>query len=362
MGIFYIIFAIISSLGFLEVISNAGYLEDDRLIIKHQKFQKIFYIVACSLLFVMAILRSEYWGTDTASYKTYYFDYYGFVTLKELFAQIITRDIGFDLLGKFIRIFTNEYWAWRAAISSLGLILYFIVIYKDSSYPTLSLLFIYSAICSYSFFILRMGIALAICFVAKFFYKKGNVKRAVLLIFLATTFHKSSIFAFYPMLAMKIIERKKFTLKKVIMQMVLLTGAFAIFVPVMAMLYQRGLYTTDNDFQGDGMLILLIGIFIVIGWIINSQGLREINNIAIDFNFALVAIMMQIGALFLGILYRAGFYFSDSLSLLLPNIIASKKKVSARVLLYFIYLIGCLLWFTLFDGMLTHGPFLIHQF
>lgn len=330
---------------------------------KSSKRNCILFICYFIMMF-LCIARYEYWGVDTDQYENGYFNLVEQLDYLDFFRWelILVTDVGFDILTKFIHDITDDYWCYRAILSSIVTTLYFYILKKDAKYVAVGALLLYCINMFYTFFILRESVALGFSFIAFYYFKERRTKLAVFIQLLAMTFHKSAVFVFLPMIVTALNNNKKLSTIKTVFICILTGAIFFVMTPFLQAIYKGGLMSgDDNSGSGLGMFVLLAGVYTLIGiagyiykTFKNSQMTRE-------YNYSLFAVFMQIGAFFYSTLVRAGIYFLSGLALLIPEMIGRQPSWVRRLAIYMVFSIFAIAYFLFLSGE-AYSTFEMHKF
>ena len=148
-----------------------------------KKIENFFYCIASIQLFLLVALRNNSVGTDTYRYCEYFegIRFFGY-----------TKEFGYGFLMKGINFFSSDYRVFLFITAALSIIPICIFIYKTSSNAFISLLIYISFFYNFSFSGIRQSIALSFLVGAVSVYF-NKPKLSLILIFIATSFHYSSM-------------------------------------------------------------------------------------------------------------------------------------------------------------------------
>jgi len=204
----YISMAVISILPAIlySVINQKRVLYDETVLKQKKKIKTflIYYLAFCSFipLFLVSAFRWDV-GTDFKNYLSNY---------QNVIHGGNTRfEIGYNFFLEFLALF-QAHPIWVFILTSLVFnILVFIIIYKYSPIPSLSILILLgSNIYFFSMTGIRQAIAVAICFFSiQFIFKKQPIK-FIFSVIIATIFHKSALIA----LPLYLIVARRYTVKQ----------------------------------------------------------------------------------------------------------------------------------------------------
>lgn len=334
------------------------------LIAKRVKNNKLLYnIVVFSIFLILVLfagLRDRSVGTDTGNY-IYYFQLDK--TMNEgIFESTNSLEIGYDVLQKTARIFSDEYWILLTFIAIITVFFYFKTILVLSKNYAVSI-FVFISLATYLFFFngARQGIAAAIFSFAIVAVVNKDYKRYYLWIAVAFLFHKSVLVTlpFYYLL------RKKYSLKNLAILLFSLLLVVSFFSQILALLpdqmslkYSRYLGTDDTGGKLLTVFYALILLFFIFMRPYISRTQKDIYDIYLNMAtiFTLIYITISILGLDVSIL-RLSLYFSLGSILIWPIIFkAITKKI--RLLLILFFTIGHLFFFYTYIGKIADlSPF-----
>lgn len=298
--------------------------------ISKKKINNIFvYVTVAAFLILIVGLRSINIGTDTIAYidlnhyisnniqslgqllsDWYINTYLGYESGYLIYCYLLTK------LGVSENIFI--------LISALiALIPVMVLIYKKSDFPFLSLLFfVVFGMYSYSFNVLRQYLAIGLISIAYILFdKKGKKHISIFLIITAATIHVSAIVGLllFSPLFVKSVTPTKLLLSYLLLILFLAAGSGM--VDNLFSHFTKYKFTIQNGQKHYSTIVVLLLIYAYI--IIKQNGRFEDKdkNYIILFYLYLV---MQVAALFAGILSRMSLYFYIGIVIGLPNIILKK--------------------------------------
>ena len=262
-------------------------------------------------------IRGENVGLDMGNYNEFFVS-----TLNNNWNHLFLYynfEIGFKIYTKLITLFTDNFriYIFITALISITGIYYYI---KENSKNYFSSIFIFVTFnyYIYLFCTLRQAMAVSILLLAYNFLKKNNNIKFLLLVILATFFHKTAIVFLVLFLAKKI----PYNIKLITIYIVSCLLLFIFKVPLINfftnLLYSQ--YIDYGDMSGSGytMIIFLFAIVIAICYIFRFKG-KENNKMLIY--MLLLSIPFQILSTEQGLVARIVLYFTHSLIILLPNFI-----------------------------------------
>lgn len=324
LGIYIILLISVLISIFLEI--NYSNLQINEININ---IKKISFFVCFFVILIIGVLRSENLGVDVDNYKIY-FDFYSSVGVK-YFASNYKYDIGFVLLNKFIRIFTDNFRIFENVVFLICHCIFSYIIYKRSDYPALSfLIYIGLGFLGFNLCILRQAIAYSICFLSFDYLKNDKMIKYLMLVILALSFHKTAIF----FIISYFISREKYNNLSLIKKIVLiaLSTLTAIFLlPKLYIFYANDYSDISISGQGYKLLLLYILLSLILKVVLNINE-KNINNK--DYEVSFGSIYFQIVSLKFSVFTRVANYYSLLFTISIPNIINSSKY---KKLLCFIF-------------------------
>lgn len=155
------------------------------------KLKKFFINISVLQLFLLLALRSKSVGVDANGYLSN-FNFVKSSSFQELLQHRF--EIGYKLLTKFISILTEKDQVFLSIIAGLSIIPVGRFIYKYSKKPFLS----FAIYISFNFYMftfsgLRQSIAFSIIYLSYDYIKQRKPLKFLLMVLLATSFHKSAI-------------------------------------------------------------------------------------------------------------------------------------------------------------------------
>lgn len=243
-----------------------------------------------------------------------------------LFVNVLNYERGYILLNKFLSLFSTDQQFFIAANVFIALLPMFYIIYKESHSPALSTV-IFMGLPSFMMLFsgARQTIAICICFVALYFVKNKKLIPFLVTVLFATTFHSSAwIFVIaYPLYYLKMSR----SLRKL---------SFAILPVVYFLRYPlfhlfSVLFKDNATVDNNGAKTLFIVFSLV--YIFCSMFSDEREETAGLKNLFFVACCIQGLGGVNSLVMRVGYYFMNSLILLLPLIIHNlSNKTNARII------------------------------
>lgn len=223
-----IVIFFILALGFLIPKKQITFVIADK---KSRKFgiksiyRKEYIIIISIILILQSGLRHWSVGLDTMNYNFMFERAMEmswneiFESFKHLYQPGDNRDPGYNLFQKFIQLFTSNFQVYLILVAVIFFAAFGHFIYKNSSRISDAMMaFLIYSILFYSFFSItgiRQTLATAIALVSYEYIKKRKLLFFLILIFLASTIHKS-VLIFLPFYFAPMIKNVKFFYKTVL--------------------------------------------------------------------------------------------------------------------------------------------------
>lgn len=320
--------------------------------------KSLYVMLPVLLILLLGIFRETSVGYDSEVYRIYYWDRIDTYSWRELLTDF-SMDNGFYLLLKVIAVFTDDWWLCRAVIFVITFGMYYRGIEKDTPYPSMSLLiFCGLSILTLSFSILRQAIAGAICLYSYRQCQKGSLTRGILLILIASTFHK---LAFMCLLipVIFIFLKKKISGLKLIVLSILSMLVFAVLIPIVSSMYADGLYENSTYSEGGfGKLFFIIVVIIYVIYLHHRTIKKALPEDAM-FNISCCSLFVQLGALQWGLLTRCVSIFSVFWCMLIPQLI---NKLPPKERLLHFGIVAILFGFMFFYQINDVDLYIFHHF
>lgn len=173
-----------------------------------ERLKKGIFDFCCLILILVSMSKSAATSFDTNNYVNYFINDAGSIT--NFHFLWYGWEPGYVLLNSFVKTFTSNYHIFFGILTSIVLLLYRAIIFRYSKHIFLSL-FTYVA-CFYflnEIIILRFGLASAIVFFNVHNIVQGKLKKATLIVILATMFHYTALVALIPVLLYRRTVSKK---------------------------------------------------------------------------------------------------------------------------------------------------------
>lgn len=305
---------------------------------KNDKYLILIFI----LLTLFLALKSENVGVDADSYKKIFYD-----IAKFPFSKVYLYDryeIGYKYLCKIFSLIWNNYQFFLFGISFLEMAGFYCFIKKYSkNYVFSLLLFITFETYTLTFGILRQAIALSISLLAFNFLDKRKPIKFILLVLLASLFHKTAaIFLLaYPFLFIKV-NKKVIVIFTFIVIFTLLFGNDIVNF-IMNYIY-RPSTSTFNSGYGYKMIVLLYSICIFI--YIHFENLKKT-----DTSSNVLLLMLMLGNVIqcLAPTYkntgRLVIYFFPFIDVLIPNTLEIIKNNRIKLILEILMIVSLSIFF-----------------
>lgn len=300
---------------------------------KFKNADKLFLSIAFFQLFLFLALRDKNVGTDLKNYIPFFWNT---SVLPWSDISVINFEIGFKIYNMIIStIFGYKvqiFLAITAFICLIGVINY---IKKNSKNYLLSI-FIYITFNFYIFTFsgLRQAIAMSILMLSFEFVKKRKFVKFLLMVILASLFHKSALI----FLVVYFIANVKINKKYIVYATSIAAILFIFKSFIVDIMINLGGYSVYADVAGgDGYTLLFTFIIMFIFSMLSYKNVDKEN--AIWYNCLLIAIYIQILATANASISRLVNYFSIVIIVLLPNVIESIPSKSKRILIKMLVII-----------------------
>ena len=330
------------------------------LIAKKAKNNKILYRSVIFFIFLLLVLfaglRDRSVGTDTNNYIGYFQS--DRVVNESLLESKSSLEIGYEILQKTARIFSDDYWILLTFIAITVVFFYFKTILILSENHAVSI-FVFITLATYLFFFngARQGIAAAIFSFAIVAVVNKDYKKYYLWVAVAFLFHKSVLVTlpFYYLL------RKKYSLKNLAILLLSLFLMVSLFGQILLLFPEQIIsrYGEYIDRGSEGGLLLTIFHIIILSYFIFmrqyiSRSQKGIYDIYLNMTTIFTLIFVIVSMLGLDVnLLRLSLYFSLGSILIWPIIFKTmRKKLKPLVMLFFI--IGHLMFFYIYIGKMSN--------
>lgn len=329
--------------------------------LKRNSLKSNFYVVFFSILTLILFqsLRKSTIGIDVVTYLNF-FERLSTENIENFQDEYYSLEVGYLYFNKFIGLLTSDNQLFLGVISAAIFLPIGYVIYKNSVNVYLSIIALVTlGIFNFSFSGLRQSIAIGLVFLSYEFIKKRKLLWFILIVLLASSFHKSALvfLAAYPLYSLKI-KKKHFLIVLVLIAVIFSLKSFLLrfFISTAfekydnsELLVETGAYT---------MFFVMLFIYSLSVFIKNQAVSSE--KFDSFSNYMLVAVIIQIAASESQIAMRAGYYYYIFVILLLPEMINSLKYAKIKKGLIFVALVFCLIFYYYTTYASVLNPFLFY--
>lgn len=306
------------------------------LMVLFRKDKRRMLLIVFFWLFCILAFRGEGVGDDYYNYKMYFMRYKDI----EWTSAVLQSEGFYWLLNKIVISLGGTFQVFIGVTAFLSLIGVVWFIDRHSYYPAISV-WLFVTMCSYQTIMTRMRQALAISVLlfAYDFAKNRQLKKYVFAVFAASMFHVTAWAALivYPIVNKRLDVRKGFFISTGLIIAMLSRSFFESMIGRLIQGTRFWHYQEESMGGGENLLIvyLLIYIFLLLaerfsrGNDVNQEG-------TMLYAFSSCTVLFQILAGVIGIINRAGTYFSDPMMLQLPNVAKSFRTSSRKLVLGFI--------------------------
>lgn len=349
--IYIIMMAILSICSFIEVIS-CSYVNIQG---KEKKKSYVTAIISYLTLLFVLVAHEEFMGVDSNNYKIM-FEQASNSTWLELF-KMKDIDYGYYSINKIISYITDDFWIFRGILHSITLGLMYFVVNRESKYPSLSVL-IYITICSfYTFYILREALAISVAMLSYYFLKRDKYTLYFALVFLAATIHVTGVISIL-FIVVRLILKKRIKIYQLCMVSLMFSTVCYFGLVCVMSFYRSGRYIDMEKDGGFKLLIVLSIIMVILAYFLCQYSLKG-KEISFKYNMLCCSFLIQVAALYAGILTRARFYFAVFMIFLIPDILGIIRNVRNRIVFFLLVICACWIW--LF-GVSNPYPYTFHSF
>lgn len=302
--------------------------------IEKQTRKKWKYSIATSfpIFFIMAFRASNI-GNDTIGYIRQ------FNELKKInFDEMLNADFslfgrlrtekGYLVFSKVISLISGNEIFFLAVVSFILLIcvVRFLVINTDD--PVLGI-FLFFTIGLFSFMMtgIRQSLAMSICLLAFEEAKKRHLIRFLLLIFLAFSFHKSSII----FVIVYFMVNQKLTIIKTFLLFVATFVLIRYLEPIQNLFNETLDYDYSIEKTGNGQMFLIIMVALLVFTLYKyRENVNQNKDMLVLYNMQILCVILWILRLFTRTVERPSYYFMFAILVLIPNSINKWIKQSNR--------------------------------
>ena len=320
-------------------------LHSNREITRRQGINSLSLLAVFTILFLLSALRMEV-GNDYETYVDTFHEIYvgGYVVTEPLFNAVVKCI--YELSGG------ENYLLVFAVFAFVTIWIFLKAMYDQTEeFPLAFFLFMTLGIYFRTFNTVRYYFVLAITlFSFRYLFRKEYVK-FILLIVLASFFHKS-VLVVIPIYLIANMKWKKW-------YVAVLSGGAAVMVLCQDLImkialelypsYKDTIYLqTETGLAGNLMSILRCVAVLVLALVCYKESWKddEKNQIYIKLNF--LAVLLYLCGSFLPLVGRIGYYLITCQILLIPSILGSVKEEKKKKLLTAVVIIACVIYFLLF--------------
>lgn len=316
------------------------------------------FIIYISFTIIILFQSFRKWtvGIDIVTYLSF-FERLSTGSMMDFSAEFYTIETGFLIYNKFIAWFTSDNQIFLAIVSASIFIPIGYMIYKNSLNLYLSIIALITlGIFNFTFSGIRQSIAIAVAFLGYEFIKKRKWFWFVLIVLLASTFHKSALIFLpaYPLYYLKI-NKKHFLLVLGIIVFVFVFKSFLLKFFVSSVFEK---YDSSELLVSTGAYTMFFIMLLIYSVSIFVQRKKEFSvKLNACSNYMLVAVIIQIAASESQVAMRAGYYYFIFIALLLPEIMATFKDKKVRDGLVFITVVMCVAFYYLTTSSSALNPY-----
>lgn len=306
-----------------------------------EKENKIFFILTAIILIVVSGLRSRYTGTtDTDAYATMFENLSAYTSFNTYFAGIyekrtffIFSEYAFHLFCYLLSRISNNPQLLILVTSTINVLATLFFIKNNSKNTEVSTV---GFICLGSFTFamngMRQSLAMSICLLSFEFVKKKKFIPFLLIVVLATLFHKTA-FVFLIVYFAHNIKWNRFNI--VVLPILLATFAFC--ADEITVIFDEATgkeYTSGESFSSGGIVTILIYLLCIVLTLLKPKTLKNNNNIRTAFILSLFGLFLYLARYFVIDIYeRVSYYFFFFILILLSSIVdESENKNLMRLL------------------------------
>lgn len=297
--------------------------------------KKHFVVSACILLFLYAAFRAHNLQPDIPVYVDYFRKnaFLSFDEVKEFFDGKYKDPFYHFFAWCFSKVFSDAQ-CWLAFVSLAYVSSVGILVYKESESPVLSLLaFISLTYFEFSLSGLRQTLAMSLTMLSYFCIKKKKLLSFIVLVLLASLFHKSALIflIIYPIARTKIDKWH-------LLVAVLAGGMFFLGESYIRTFMQNFLVDTQYEGYIERTVGLSIAGFVIQACIFffcivyHSAVTKRYKHATILYNLAFVGLVFQLFSSMIAEVFRISMYFSFFNILLIPMAISVEKDDRIRIL------------------------------
>lgn len=317
-----------------------------------KKYSAKYYIwITFILLFLLAACRNITLWNDLIGYERKHIIISNITEWKIFLSSFLatSKDVGYYILEWLLTRIGISFQEWIALIAAFFLYVIGKLIYKKSYYPLISvMLFLALGFYSFSMSGLRQTIAIAITVIAYFQLDKGYNFKFILLVCIATLFHKTACI-FIILLFLKNIRLGKFHILGSIAGLLgffIFNNQLRAFLNTYFFTDNYSFYSTSSITLNYTKFIILVAIFIFCIYyykpIIQSNIMKmsafekkylKIQNPLLLYNSLFLGVIFQLYSSFFAEMFRVSMYFSLYSILLVPLCLKTEKNEKVRFIL-----------------------------
>lgn len=321
----------------------------------HLKQSKKYINIIFVILALFLAMRGTRVGVDLDNYE----EIFGFCHDKS-FAELLTferHEVGFKYYNKIISLIFNNYSFYLAitAIVSIAGVYYYI---KTNSKNYIYSIFIFITFNYYAFLfgLLRQAIAISILMFSIKYIKERKLIKFLLLVILASLFHKTALIFLPLYFISKLKINKKILIIWLVLILLLLVFGRYIVDFIFAYIYQPS-RLEEAQGQGISMLLLLTGISLFTFYK-QKELLEQDKYNQIHINSLFIATLIQCIAISFSLAHRTVMYYMISLMILIPNIIETYKDKEFKLCITsMMYIALTLYYFYMTANLIEYRPY-----
>lgn len=297
--------------------------------IKSKKIQTLFIFV---VLFTVLSLRKNTIGTDLLAY----IDVFQFVSKINIFNYNMEK--GYLILNRGIRFFSTDERVFIIVISFITTFFITMYIKKRSKIIWLSFfLFVTLGYYFMSFHIFRQFLAMGIMLSSINYIEERNLKKFLLLYFLAISFHYTAAVFILLYIVYPIKINKKLILSYSVMIIFSLIFSKKILRILFYFIPKYDNRYADNMKSGEGIFLFVLFILIVILGLIFG---KNRNQKRIEYHMMFLSIFLQAISITFSLFVRVVYFFSISMIIFIPNILYEQRDKKIKYLGIILVIIG----------------------
>lgn len=330
--------------------NNEKYYVNHKRYIYRSRYKKIFLILSCTELIILAGLRGHDIGADTTVYLSALVNYRNMPHDSILLAKLV-----YPYKFEWGYFFLTKLCAWVGVSETLFLFLIAILsyvpifkyIYKESNSPFLSILIYFSfGYFSYSLGIFRQMIAINIMLCGVKYIFQKNLLRYLVCLFFAMSFHFTAI-VMLPLYWIYKIDLRKYTCIIFLLEFILFLYGRVLIMDILKIFTGYSSYISSKyDFVGGSYKNIILLNLILIGNLFilkNKSVLKEKDRMILA--QLVCAIFLQIIGYHMGIFGRIVIYYSIFLLSIIPQTIDRMFTYKSSVFIRLIFLIFLIILF-----------------